>query len=138
MNLAGTWLSRHTGIPQMKDIVSSEVFLYLWLLGQASFVERLEPGKSILFTSLTAGVLFLIAFLLHDQQRFLTLARCLAVGGSILLLVDLFRMKRVLEEHYNGPEPYGLRLNGVWLFFLGPLYLQYHLLKIALWKDKQA
>ena len=137
VNFAGIWLSRRTGIPQVKDIVSSEVFLYFWLLVQASFVQRLKPGRSILFTSLTAGVLFLAAFLLHDQQRFLVLTGFLAIAASLLLLIDLFRMKHALEEHYNGPEPYGLQLNVLLLFFFGPLYLQYHLLKIAQWKDAQ-
>ncbi len=35
-----------------------------------------------------------------------------------------------LEEHFNGPEPVGLRLNGVMVFFFGGVYFQYHLNRI--------
>ena len=138
MNLAGAWMSRRTGIAELKQVVSSEVFLYFWLCVQAAFVQRLKPQQFTLFRTMIAGVLLMAAFLIHDQPRFVAVAALFAISGSILLLIDLFRMRRILEDHYNSVEPYGLSLNGVWLFFLGPIYLQYHLLKIAMWKNKQS
>lgn len=138
VNATGEWLSRRTGLPLLKELLSSEVFLYVWLCVQASFVQKLKPEKATLLTTLTGGTLLLAAFLMQDQQRYKILIGSLAIGGSILLLVDLFRMRRVLEDHYNSVEPYGLSLNSLWLLLFGPLYLQYHLLKIAMWKDKQS
>ena len=39
-------------------------------------------------------------------------------------------MRTNIEEHFNGPEPIGLKLNGVMTFFFNVLYFQYHFTRI--------
>jgi hypothetical protein len=41
-----------------------------------------------------------------------------------------FAMKNSLEQHFNGPEPIGLRLGPIMTFFFGGLYFQYHFNRI--------
>ena len=54
------------------------------------------------------------------------------IGIAIFVLVILYRfaMKNSLEQHFNGPEPLGLRLGPVMTFFFGGLYFQYHFNRI--------
>jgi len=56
----------------------------------------------------------------------------LGVGLIAFTLLELarFDMRRSMEEHYNGPEPIGLRLSGVMTFFFGIYYFQYHFTRI--------
>ena len=60
------------------------------------------------------------------------------LAGTIMVWIDLYRMRDALESHYNSVERYGLTMAGPLLFFFGPFYLQYHLRKIALWKEQQS
>lgn len=57
-----------------------------------------------------------------------------AILISILTFVSVivyrFAMKTTLEQHFNGPEPIGLRLGPIMTFFFGGLYFQYHFNKI--------
>jgi hypothetical protein len=47
-------------------------------------------------------------------------------------------MRDSLVHHYNSVEAYGLFMPSILLFLLGPLYLQYHFRRIALWKKQKA
>ena len=57
-------------------------------------------------------------------------ASFLGLIGWLVRLVARFSMRASLEEHFNGPDPIGLRLSGVMTFFFGGLYFQYHLNRI--------
>jgi hypothetical protein len=48
----------------------------------------------------------------------------------VLFLVAVFSMRSSMEEHFNGPEPIGLKLSGVMTFFFNILYFQYHFTRI--------
>jgi hypothetical protein len=49
-----------------------------------------------------------------------------SIGVLVMYIVLRFTMRSELEQHFNGPEPLGLRLSGVMTFFFGGLYFQYH------------
>jgi len=58
------------------------------------------------------------------------------VGGFIGIvswvarLIARFTLRDTLEQHFNGPEPLGLRLNPIMTFFFGGIYFQYKLNEI--------
>ena len=54
-----------------------------------------------------------------------------AIAAWVVRLIARFSMKASLEQHFNGPEPIGLRLSGLMTFFFGGLYHQYHLNRIV-------
>ena len=58
------------------------------------------------------------------------LSKVLGLGALVTIITGNFMMRSSLEEHFNGPEPVGLRLSGVMTFFFAPWYFQYHLNKI--------
>jgi len=58
------------------------------------------------------------------------LAGIISLGTLVFLIVYRFSMRNSLEQHFNGPEPLGLRLGGVMTFFFGGLYFQYHFNRI--------
>lgn len=136
----GGALSQLTGLKWMEIIFSPEVFLLFWILVQASFVQRLDPTTHILFTTALATIfllspIFIVTFGWQNAAAWTTLG---TLAGTIMVWIDLYRMRATLESHYNSAEPYGLTMAGPLLFFFGPFYLQYHLRKIALWKNQQA
>ncbi|HEY3988610.1 MAG TPA: hypothetical protein VGM02_04870 [Acidobacteriaceae bacterium] len=140
LNFTGEWLSQRTGISWFKDVVSIEVFLFVWAVVQASFVQRLTSSSTISITTGVASVFVTTAALLDKIGRLDTdsWAAILGLIGGLVLWIDLYRMRSVLEDHYNSVEPYGLSVSLFWLLLLGPFYLQYHLRRIALWKDQQS
>jgi hypothetical protein len=68
---------------------------------------------------------------LHGTEAALTTA------AAILGIVTVFLIRSDLVRHYNEREPYGLRLSGAMTFFFSFLYFQYHLYRIARWRQQQ-
>jgi hypothetical protein len=56
-------------------------------------------------------------------------------GGVIAYIVGVFKIKAAMEEYYNSTENIGLRLSGGMTFFFSTVYLQFHINKIAKWKQ---
>jgi hypothetical protein len=54
----------------------------------------------------------------------------ISLAALVLLIVFRFAMRNSLEQHFNGPDPVGLRLGPVMTFFFGGLYFQYHFNRI--------
>ncbi|MGH9597603.1 MAG: DUF4339 domain-containing protein, partial [Edaphobacter sp.] len=48
----------------------------------------------------------------------------------VVRLIARFTLRDTLEQHFNGPEPLGLRLSAVMTFFFGGIYFQYKLNEI--------
>jgi hypothetical protein len=61
----------------------------------------------------------------------------LTIAAAILGIVTCFLIRSDLVRHYNEREPYGLQLSGAMTFFLSFLYFQYHLNRIAKWREEQ-
>ncbi|MGB6742917.1 MAG: amino acid permease C-terminal domain-containing protein [Terracidiphilus sp.] len=77
--------------------------------GQALYLPDITPGFIFGVIELSASVFFL--------------------RGAV------FEMRRSLLKHYNQVEPIDLRISALMTFFFGILYLQYHLTRIAKWKE---
>ncbi|HZD77017.1 MAG TPA: hypothetical protein VE218_08435 [Acidobacteriaceae bacterium] len=137
---AGAFLSQLTGLRWIAIVLSPEVFVLSWILVQASFVQRLAPSTHILLTTVLATI-FLLSPIFIVNLGWQSAAGWMLLGnlaGTIMVWIDLYRMRDALESHYNSVERYGLTMAGPLLFFFGPFYLQYHLRKIALWKEQQS
>ena len=65
-----------------------------------------------------------------DARATLNRAVGLFCDGTVVRLIARFTMRADLEEHFNGPEPLGLRLSAVMTFFFGGIYFQYKLNEI--------
>jgi hypothetical protein len=138
--IIGGFFSQLTGLRWMELVLSPEVFFLFWILVQATFVQRLDPRTHILLTT-TVATMFLLSPILIAIFGWRGAAAWTPLGtlsGTVMVWIDLYRMRDALESHYNSVEPYGLTMFGPTLFFFGPFYLQYHLRKIALWKDQQS
>jgi hypothetical protein len=114
LNVLGESLNQWgIGSPWIRAVLSAKTTLLVWLLVQASFLQRLSH-KNFLFTTAAASVLAIVPTLLirmgwvdgHSGTSFLP------VIAAVVLWMDLFRMRDSLEHHYNSVEVYGLSMLG--------------------------
>ena len=103
---------------------SKSMFLYLGLI----ILEFVNAGSS--FGRLAALKHGVDASPVPASMSLAVLSFLVSLGVLILFLAYRFTMRRELEEHFNGPDPVGLRLSGVMTFFFGGLYFQYHFNRI--------
>ncbi len=128
------------GLVLLFSFLTCGLFMIVWNLILSAWVRRVQPNTQALIYYI-AGYLLLLAnsgasfgFLLAMQHHHLyqrhPLASIVALIGWVVRLVARFTMRASLEEHFNGPDPLGLRLSGIMTFFFGGLYFQYHLNRI--------
>ncbi len=136
------------GLVLLFAILTCSLFMFIWNLVIAAWLKRVQPNATSLFYYAGAGALALVQFFVtfnlsmhHAVSPGLhmytghPLSSLLGVVVWVLRLVARFSQRASLEEHYNGPEPIGLRLNPVLTFFFGGLYFQYHLNRINAMKQ---
>ncbi len=123
-------------------IFTCGIFTVIYDMVQAAWLKRVQPDSKALFYYIAATVFWLMNLSVSLRQIMTIHVGYGAVphtnytGGifsliyAVLLVVARFAMRNSLEEHYNGPEPIGLRLSGVMTFFFGSLYFQYHFNRI--------
>jgi hypothetical protein len=140
LDAAGERLGHSIGVSWLNDGMMAEACVVIWATVQASFVWRLIPNTTLFLTTAAAGAFVIASAFLSSIGRLDTdyWAAALGLIGYVTLWVDLYRMRSTLERHYNSVEHYGLSMSVFWLFLFGPFYLQYHLRKVALWKDQQS
>ena len=51
------------------------------------------------------------------------------------MIVANFKIKYAMEEYYNTVEDISLSMSGVMIFFFNQIYIQYHINRIARWKQ---
>jgi hypothetical protein len=124
-----------------------------WMLYQMIWIRNIDKqSKAILY--FVIGLVIPLILMVVGAAIILTSAHATgdspATGASILavlcftlawliavLFVELayFNMRRSLLQHYNTVEPIQLRLSGVMTFFFNLYYFQYHMSRIAAWKQ---
>lgn len=133
----------HWGLVLLFALLTCSLFMFIWNVVVAAWLKRVQPNASSLFYYLGAGVLLVVQWIVSTNY---SLHHVFTPGlhhysgspGGLLIgltvwvvrLVARFSQKASLEDHFNGPEPVGLRLSGVMVFFFGGLYFQYHLNRI--------
>jgi hypothetical protein len=135
----------HWGLVLLISLFTCSLFMFVWNLVLSSWMRRVKPDSKALFYYAAAAVLaFLTAITGHSAQIHMQagnmmmwnlfhanpLGGLFSLASWVVRLIARFTMRSDLEEHFNGPEPVGLRLSGVMTFFFGGLYFQYHLNRI--------
>ena len=122
------------------SILTCGLFMVIWDIVIAAWIKRVQPNSQGLLYYIAGAVLLFInsgasygifyAFHHHHSYGHHPFTGIIGITGWIIRIVALFMMKASLEEHFNGPDPIGLRLSGAMTFLFGGLYLQYHLSRI--------
>ena len=138
----------HWGLVLLIGWLTSGLFLLIWEFVQTSWLKKVQPDATALKKYITAYGLLFGALILGIIAAVVSAATgqagntpvvgillgLLAVlgyfAGIVMIFVARFSERTSLEQHFNGPEPIGLRLSGAMTFFFGGLYFQYHLNRI--------
>lgn len=130
----------HWGLELLLGFLTCGLFVVVWNLVIAAWAKRVEPASKALMYYILATVLIVLnvggswgsalAILHHHQHHQNVLGGLVSLAAWVLRLVARFTLRDTLEQHYNGPEPLGLRLSGVMTFFFGGIYIQYMLNRV--------
>jgi hypothetical protein len=131
----------HWGLELLLGVFTCTMFVMVWNLVIAAWANRVEPTSKALIFYIAATVLIVlnlggswgIFFAImhhHPQVHRSVISQLIGVAGWVVRLIARFVLRDTLEQHFNGPEPLGLRLNPVMTFFFGGIYFQYKLNEI--------
>jgi hypothetical protein len=120
--------------------VTCGLFIVVWNIVIASWANRVQPASKALMYYIIATVLVVlnvggswsvfIAIAHHAQPHHNFLSNIIGLVCWVIRLIARFTLRDTLEQHFNGPEPLGLRLSAVMTFFFGGIYFQYKLNEI--------
>jgi hypothetical protein len=130
----------HWGLELLLGFFTCSLFVVVWNLVIASWANRVQPASKALMYYIAATVLIVlnlgsswtvfIAISHHAHPHHNFLGNLVGIATWIVRLIARFTLRDTLEQHFNGPEPLGLRLNPVMTFFFGGIYFQYKLNEI--------
>jgi hypothetical protein len=130
----------HWGLVLLIGICTCGIFFVIWDLVQALWVKRVQPQTKALAYFIGYAVLSVLnvggsmgtsaAIMQGGHPHTSPLSALISIATLVLLIVYRFAMRNSLEQHFNGPEPVGLRLGPIMTFFFGGLYFQYHFNRI--------
>jgi GYF domain 2 len=129
------------GLELLLGFLTCGVFVMVWNLVIASWANRVQPASKALMYYIIATVLIVlnlggnwgtvISITHHSPHpHHSLLGHLIGLACWIVRLIARFILRDTLEQHFNGPEPLGLRLNAVMTFFFGGIYFQYKLNEI--------
>jgi hypothetical protein len=128
------------GLELLLGFLTCGLFVVVWNLIIAAWAKRVEPASNAFMFYIIATVLIvmnlggswgvMISVAHHQHHHQSVLSGLLSIASWVIRLIARFTLRDTLERHYNGPEPLGLRLNPVMVFFFGGLYIQYKLNRI--------
>ncbi|MEO6805275.1 MAG: DUF4339 domain-containing protein [Edaphobacter sp.] len=128
------------GLELLLGFLTCGLFVVVWNLIIASWSNRIQPASKALMFYIVATVLIvlnlgsswgvIIAVAHHAQPHHNLLGSLVSLACWVVRLIARFTLRDTLEQHYNGPEPLGLRLSAVMTFFFGGIYFQYKLNEI--------
>jgi hypothetical protein len=130
----------HWTLELLLGFLTCRVFVVVWNLIIASWANRVQPASKALMWYIAATVLFVLelgsswTFVIslshHVHPRHSVLGNLIGIAAFVVRLIARFTLRDTLEQHFNGPEPLGLRLSAVMTFFFGGIYFQYKLNEI--------
>lgn len=117
------------------------VFVIVWNLIIAAWSNRIQPASRALMFYIVATVLIvlnlggswgvIVSIAQHNPHpHHSLLGNLIGLAAWVARLIARFTLRDTIEQHYNGPEPLGLRLSAVMTFFFGGIYFQYKLNEI--------
>jgi hypothetical protein len=124
----------HWGLYLLFAVLTCGWFSKVFTVVQAVWMKKVQPNSIALWFYIGAYVLafinayrskaVMLAVLSHHYDPMQNRGGGLTLLYWALIIASRFMMKSSLEEHFNGPEPIGLRLSGVMTFFFGGVYFQ--------------
>lgn len=129
----------HWALVLLFTVLTFGIFALVWQFFQSTWIRRsIDPRSNAtlyLFGAVALAILggVLEAFLVLKNSPGLDLL--LQVLSYVLFYCGYYSMRRSMLDHYNSVESIGLRLSGAMTFFFSILYLQYHMTRIAKWKQ---
>jgi hypothetical protein len=132
----------HWALVLLLGIVTCGLFSLIWFFIQAGYSKKIDPTSNA--TALLAiglvmdvgGIAIGFALMAATQRAELSIiGNLISLASVVLMLMAVFRIRRAMLMYFNGTENIGLRLSGVMTFFFTCLYLQYHMSRIAQWKQ---
>ena len=128
------------GLELLLGFLTCGLFVVVWNIVIASWANRVQPASKALMYYIVATVLIVlnvggswsvfIAIAHHAQPHHNLLGNLIGLACWVIRLIARFTLRDTLEQHFNGPEPLGLRLSAVMTFFFGGIYFQYKLNEI--------
>lgn len=128
------------GLELLLGFFTCGLFVVVWNLVLAAWAKRIEPASTALMFYIIATVLIVlnlggsfgmfVAVAHHQQPHQHITGSLIGLASWVVRLIARFVLRDTLEQHYNGPEPMGLRLSAVMTFFFGGIYFQYKLNEI--------
>jgi len=128
------------GLELLLGFFTCGIFVVVWNLIIAAWANRIQPTSKALIFYIAATVLIVlnlggswgifIALAHHAQPHRSVLGSLISIACWVVRLIARFTLRDTLEQHFNGPEPLGLRLSAVMTFFFGGIYFQYKLNEI--------
>jgi hypothetical protein len=116
------------------------LFVVVWNMVIAAWANRVQPASKALMFYIIATVLVvlnlggswgvMISMSHHQQPHQNFVGGFIGIASWVARLIARFTLRDTLEQHFNGPEPLGLRLNPIMTFFFGGIYFQYKLNEI--------
>ena len=128
------------GLELLLGFFTCGLFVVVWNLVIATWGKRIQPASNALMYYVIATVLIfahfggsygvLIALGHHQHPHQHVFGSIIGIASWVVRLIARFTLREDIERHYNGPEPFGIRLSGVMTFFFGGIYFQYKLNEI--------
>ncbi|HXR38932.1 MAG TPA: amino acid permease [Terracidiphilus sp.] len=115
------------------SVATLGLFPLILLLMQASFVGTLDRRTGTLVLSALTVVCVIASTVVAFYS--VAISRMAQLAAAISFISAIFKIRQSMLSHYNRVEPIGLRLSGAMTLFFGSFYLQYHLSRIAKWKQ---
>jgi hypothetical protein len=133
------------GLELLLGFLTCGFFVVVWNLIIAAWANRVQPASKALMFYIAATVLIvlnlgsswtvIISLSHHIHPHHSVLGNLISLATWVVRLIARFTLRDTLEQHFNGPEPLGLRLNAVMTFFFGGIYFQYKLNEINQMKE---
>ena len=138
----------HWGLVLLFSLLTCSLFMWVWNLIVAAWLKRVQPNATSLLYYAGALILLVLQILVgvpYGMHRAMEpglhthygnpVGSLIALCVWVVRLIARFSQRASLEEHFNAPEPVGLQLNPVLVFFFGGIYFQYKLNEINAMKQ---
>jgi hypothetical protein len=129
------------GLLLLFGFLTCTLFVAVWNLVIAAWVKKVQPNSQVFLYYIIATVLIVAQIgtggmnvnvgHMDYPTHYSPLGGIVTLVCWVVRLIARFKMRDALEQHFNGPEPLGLRLSGVMTFFFGGIYFQYKLNEIT-------
>jgi hypothetical protein len=122
-------------------IVTGGLFFVVWDIVEAAWMRRVSERSAALALYVVVAILYVLrlpqAWHIVSYNAFngplvvtTPLGEGVGLAGLALAIAARFVFRNELLQHFNGPEPLGLRLNAFWTLLFGGLYFQFHFNRI--------